>query len=41
MTRATFAPKLEDTLIQPLIDLMAKYGRIAAPFPASDLYVSL
>jgi NitT/TauT family transport system substrate-binding protein len=41
MTRATFAPKLDDTLIQPLIDLMAKYGRIAAPFPASDLYVSL
>jgi len=32
MTRATFAPKLEDTLIQPLIDLMAKYGRIAARF---------
>jgi NitT/TauT family transport system substrate-binding protein len=41
MTRATFAPKLDDALIQPLIDLMAKYGRIAAPFPASDLYVSL
>jgi NitT/TauT family transport system substrate-binding protein len=41
MTRATFAPKLDDALIQPLIDLMAKYGRIVAPFPASDLYVSL
>jgi NitT/TauT family transport system substrate-binding protein len=41
MTRATFAPKLDGALIQPLIDLMAKYGRIAAPFPASDLYVSL
>jgi NitT/TauT family transport system substrate-binding protein len=41
MTRATFAPKLDDALIQPLIDIMAKYGRIAAPFPASDLYVSL
>ncbi len=40
MTRATFAPKLDDALIQPLIDLMAKYGRIAAPFPAADLYVS-
>ncbi len=37
MTRATFAPKLDDSLIQPLIDLMAKYGRIAAPFPASNL----
>jgi NitT/TauT family transport system substrate-binding protein len=41
MTRATFAPKLDDGLIQPLIDLMAKYGRIAAPFPAADLYVNL
>jgi NitT/TauT family transport system substrate-binding protein len=41
MTRATYAPKLDDALIQPLIDLMAKYGRIAAPFPASDLYVTL
>jgi NitT/TauT family transport system substrate-binding protein len=41
MTRATFAPKLDDALIQPLIDLMAKYGRIPAPFPAADLYVNL
>jgi NitT/TauT family transport system substrate-binding protein len=40
MTRATYAPKLDDSLIQPLIDLMAKDGRIAAAFPASDLYVT-
>jgi len=37
LTRATYGDRLTPELIQPNIDVAAKYGVIKAPFPASDL----
>jgi ABC-type nitrate/sulfonate/bicarbonate transport system substrate-binding protein len=37
MTRATFAPRLDRQLLQPVIDAAARYGAIASPFPAGEL----
>jgi NitT/TauT family transport system substrate-binding protein len=37
MKRVTFPEKSELTLMQPVIDITAKYKVIKAPFPASDL----
>ena len=35
--RVVYLPSKDPALLQPLIDLAAKYGSIAAPFPARDL----
>ena len=38
MVRAVFPDRLDPALLQPIIDVAAKYGAIKAPFPASELY---
>ena len=38
MHRSIYAEKIEPAMFQPVIDSAAKYGAIAAPFPASDLF---
>jgi len=40
MHRATYGEQLDATLFQPVIDASAKYGAIAAPFPAAELFSS-
>jgi hypothetical protein len=40
MHRATYPETLDAAMFQPVIDNAAKYGAIAAPFPASELFVS-
>ena len=40
MHRITYAVRPEAALIQPAIDLAARYGAIAAPFPAQELLYS-
>jgi ABC-type nitrate/sulfonate/bicarbonate transport system substrate-binding protein len=39
MTRANFAPRLTAALIQPVIDLGARYGKIHKAFPAEALLI--
>jgi len=39
-TRATYGDRLTPELIQPNIDVAAKYGVIKAPFPAADIISS-
>jgi NitT/TauT family transport system substrate-binding protein len=39
MTRANFAPRLTPALIQPVIDLGARYGKIHKAFPAEALLI--
>jgi len=39
-TRATYGDRLTPELIQPNIDVAAKYGAIKAAFPASDIISS-
>lgn len=38
MARAAFTDKLEPSVIQPLIDVAAKYGTIKQRFPATELF---
>jgi NitT/TauT family transport system substrate-binding protein len=38
MPRANYAPALDPALVQPLIDVAAKYGSIPATFDARDLF---
>ena len=38
MHRSVYAEKIDPTLFQPVIDNAAKYGAIAAPFPAAELF---
>jgi NitT/TauT family transport system substrate-binding protein len=41
MTRATYADRFEPDLLQPVIDLAARYHVISESFPATDLYENL
>jgi NitT/TauT family transport system substrate-binding protein len=38
MRRATFLEHVNLSVVQPVIDVGAKYGALSAPFPASDLF---
>lgn len=38
LTRSTFAQRFEPSLMQPVIDLAARYKMIDATFPAEELY---
>jgi ABC-type nitrate/sulfonate/bicarbonate transport system substrate-binding protein len=40
MHRITYGTRPEAAQIQPVIDLAARYGAIAAPFPAQELMYS-
>jgi hypothetical protein len=40
MHRITYATRPEAALVQPAIDLAARYGTIAASFPAQELMSS-
>lgn len=41
MKRASFTERFEPTMLQPVIDVAARYHVIPKPFPATDLYVNL
>ncbi len=38
MHRATFLEHVNLGVVQPVIDVGAKYGALSAPFPAADLF---
>jgi NitT/TauT family transport system substrate-binding protein len=38
MKRATFAPRFDPALLQPVVNVAARFNLIDAPFPAPDLY---
>ncbi len=40
MHRAAYSEQLDPALFQPVIDNAAKFGALAAPFPASELFAS-
>ena len=41
MHRATYGENLDAAMFQPVIDSAAKFGAIAAPFPAAELFADL
>jgi NitT/TauT family transport system substrate-binding protein len=41
MHRSTYAESIDPVMFQPVIDAAAKYGAIAAPFPANELFGDL
>jgi NitT/TauT family transport system substrate-binding protein len=41
MARATFAQRFDAALLQPVVNVAARFGLLTAPFPATDLYYTL